>query len=59
MGVTRLKRKDRRNKTVSSLEVQFLKMAHNIEVGSRSKEKASSQVAKNNAVLAKLEAKAK
>jgi hypothetical protein len=26
MGVTRLKRKDRRNKTVSRLEVQFLKI---------------------------------
>ena len=59
MGVTRLKRKDRRNKTVSRLEVQFLKLAHNIETGSRSKEKASSQVAKNNAVLAQLQAKAK
>ncbi|MFM6975784.1 MAG: spore protein [Sphingobacteriaceae bacterium] len=59
MGVTRLKRKDRRNKTVSRLEVQFLKLAHNIETGSRSKEKASSQVSKNNAVLAQLEAKAK
>ena len=59
MGVTRLKRKDRRNKTVSRLEVQFLKMAHNIEVGSRSKEKATSQVSKNNAVLAQIEAKAK
>ena len=59
MGVTRLKRKDRRNKTVSRLEVQFLKMSHNIEVGSRSKEKASSQVSKNNAVLAQIEAKAK
>jgi len=39
--------------------VQFLKMAHNIEVGSRSKEKASSQVSKNNAVLAQIVAKAK
>ncbi|WCT14020.1 spore protein [Mucilaginibacter jinjuensis] len=54
MSVTRLKRKDRRNKTVSRLEVQFLKLATNLELGSRSKEKKSSQIAKNNAVLAKL-----
>jgi hypothetical protein len=52
MGVTRLKRKDRRNKTFSRLEVQFLKLATNIELGSRSAEKKSSQIAKNNAVLA-------
>ena len=52
MGVTRLKRKDRRNKTFSRLEVQFLKLATNIELGSRSKEKKDSQIAKNNAVLA-------
>ncbi len=57
MGVTRLKRKDRRNKTVSRLEVQFLKLATNLQPGSRSKEKASSQIAKNNAVLAQLSAK--
>ena len=42
MSVTRLKRKDRRNKTVSRLEVQFLKLATNLELGSRSKEKKSS-----------------
>ncbi|MDT3405079.1 spore protein [Mucilaginibacter terrae] len=54
MGVTRLKRKDRRNKTVSRLEVQFLKLATNLEPGSRSKESAKSQIAKNNAVLAQL-----
>jgi hypothetical protein len=52
MGVTRLKRKDRRNKTFSRLEVQFLKLATNIELGSRSAEKKDSQIAKNNAVLA-------
>ena len=52
MGVTRLKRKDRRNKTFSRLEVQFLKLATNIELGSRSEEKKDSQIAKNNAVLA-------
>ncbi|HEY0895468.1 MAG TPA: spore protein [Sphingobacteriaceae bacterium] len=59
MGVTRLKRKDRRNKTVSRLEVQFLKLGRNIETGSRSRESASSQVAKNNAVLAQIEAQSK
>ncbi|MDM8175041.1 MULTISPECIES: hypothetical protein [Olivibacter] len=59
MGVTRLKRKDRRNKTVSRLEVQFLKLGRNIEVGSRSKEPKNSQVTKNNAVLDKLTAESK
>lgn len=53
MGVTRLKRKDRRNKTVSRLEVQFLKLATNIEYGSRSKEPKHSQIEKNNEALAK------
>jgi hypothetical protein len=53
MGVTRLKRKDRRNKTTSRLEVQFLKLATNIELGSRSAEKKDSQISINNAVLAK------
>ena len=52
MGVIRLKRKDRRNKTFSRLEVQFLKLATNIELGSRSAERKHSQIAKNNAVLA-------
>src|SRR5690606_23235669 len=37
MGVTRLKRKDRRNKTVARVEVQVLKKGRNIELGSRSK----------------------
>ncbi|MEH6306342.1 spore protein [Olivibacter sp. CPCC 100613] len=59
MGVTRLKRKDRRNKTVSRLEVQFLKLGRNIEAGSRSKESKSSQVVKNKAVLDKLAAESK
>ncbi|GAB3935693.1 spore protein [Mucilaginibacter myungsuensis] len=52
MGVTRLKRKDRRNKTTSRLEVQFLKLATNIEIGSRSAESKHSQIVKNNAALA-------
>lgn len=59
MGVTRLKRKDRKNKTVSRLEVQFLKLGRNIETGSRSKQSAKSQVSINDAVLQKLEALAK
>lgn len=54
MGVTRLKRKDRRNKTVSRLEVQHLKLATNLEPGSRSQEPKKSQIAKNNEVLAQL-----
>ncbi|PST81932.1 spore protein [Pedobacter yulinensis] len=54
MAVTRLKRKDRRNKTVSRLEVKFLKLATNIEKGSRSQQSEKDQLAKNNAVLAAL-----
>jgi hypothetical protein len=54
MAVTRLKRKDRRNKTVSRLEVQFLKNATNIENGTRSHESKHSQVIKNNAILAEV-----
>jgi len=53
MGVTRLKRKDRRNKTFSRLEVQGLKLATNIEIGSRSAEPKHSQVIKNNEAIAK------
>ena len=53
MGVTRLKRKDRRNKTTSRLEVQFLKLATNIELGDRSAQKKGNQIDKNNEVLAK------
>lgn len=51
MGVTRLKRKDRKNKTTSRLQVQFLKLATNLEPGSRSVEPKNSQFAKNNAAL--------
>jgi hypothetical protein len=51
MGVTRLKRKDRKNKTTSRLEVQFLKLATNLEPGSRSAEPKHSQIAKNNEAL--------
>jgi hypothetical protein len=58
MAVTRLKRKDRYNKTVSRQEVNTLKLATNIELGSRSKQSKTDQLAKNNAVLAQLTAKA-
>ena len=51
MGVTRLKRKDRRNKTTARVEVQFLKLGRNIELGSKSKVKAGDQIAANNEVL--------
>ncbi|HEY4196225.1 MAG TPA: spore protein [Mucilaginibacter sp.] len=53
MGVTRLKRKDRKNKTTSRLEVQALKLATNIENGSRSAEPKHSQISKNNAAIDK------
>jgi len=56
MAVTRLKRKDRYNKTVSRLEVQHLKLATNVELGNRSKQSTKDQLAKNNEVLAKLSA---
>ncbi|WP_257668683.1 spore protein [Parapedobacter tibetensis] len=59
MGVTRLKRKDRRNKVVAKNQVQFLKLGRNIETGSRSKMPANSQIVKNNAVLDQLEAELK
>ncbi|MDM1294677.1 spore protein [Sphingobacterium sp. N143] len=59
MGVTRLKRKDRRNKTVSRVEVQFLKLGSNVELGSRSKMKADNQIVKNDAILNQLAAEAK
>lgn len=59
MGVTRLKRKDRRNKTVSRVEVQFLKLGRNIENGTRSKMPKHSQIVKNDAILNQLAADAK
>ena len=58
MAVTRLKRKDRYNKNVSRLDVKTLKLATNIELGSRSQQSTKDQLAKNNAVLAKLTASA-
>ncbi len=51
MGVTRLKRKDRKNKTVSRLEVQHLKLATDLELGSRSVEPKKSQLVKNNEAI--------
>ncbi|MBD1422146.1 spore protein [Sphingobacterium chuzhouense] len=59
MGVTRLKRKDRRNKTTSRMEVQFLKLGRNVELGSRSRMPKNSQITKNNEILDKLAAEAK
>jgi len=59
MGVTRLKRKDRRNKTTARLEVQFLKLGRNVELGTRSKMPKGSQITKNNEILDKLAAEAK
>ena len=54
MAVTRLKRKDRRNKNTAHQEVAFLKRATNIELGGRSAQPKNDQLAKNNAVLAGL-----
>ncbi|GEM64465.1 hypothetical protein SF1_24470 [Sphingobacterium faecium NBRC 15299] len=59
MGVTRLKRKDRRNKTTSRVEVQFLSLGTNVELGSRSKMKKSNQIVKNDAILNQLVSEAK
>ncbi|MGO1244478.1 MAG: spore protein [Sphingobacterium sp.] len=59
MGVTRLKRKDRRNKTVARVEVQFLKLGRNIELGSKSEMPKHSQITLNNEILNKLAAEAK
>jgi hypothetical protein len=58
MGVTRLKRKDRRNKVTAKAEVQFLKLGRNIEVGSRSKMPKDSHIVKNDEILNKLSAQA-
>lgn len=59
MGVTRLKRKDRRNKTTSRMEVQFLSLGRNVELGSRDKTPKHDQIRKNNAILDQLAAEAK
>jgi len=58
MAVTRLKRKDRKNKNTSRQEVQTLKLATNLELGSRSQQSTKDQLAKNNAILTKLVAQA-
>jgi len=58
MGVTRLKRKDRRNKVTAKAEVQFLKLGRNIEIGSRSKMPKDSQITKNDEILNNLVQKA-
>ncbi|WP_442590482.1 spore protein [Pedobacter sp. AW31-3R] len=59
MAVTRLKRKDRKNKTTSRLEVKTLKLATNIELGSRSKQSKKDQLALNNIILDQLVAAAR
>lgn len=59
MGVTRLKRKDRRNKVTAKADVQFLKLGRNIELGSRSKMPKHSQIVKNDEILNKLAQEAK
>ncbi|WP_432709843.1 spore protein [Pedobacter sp.] len=56
MAVTRLKRKDRKNKNTSRQEVKTLKLATNLELGSRSRQSTTDQLAINNAILAKLSA---
>ena len=56
MSVTRLKRKDRRNKNVAKMEVQFLSLGSNLEKGSRSKMSPNSQIVKNDTILNKLSA---
>ncbi|WP_432713564.1 spore protein [Pedobacter sp.] len=58
MAVTRLKRKDRKNKNTSRLEVKTLKLATNLELGSRSRQSTTDQLAKNNAILTQLSAQA-
>lgn len=52
MAVTRLKRKDRMNKTVSRLETQRKKMGTNIEIQNRSEESVNSLVSKNRIAIA-------
>jgi len=56
MAVTRLKRKDRKNHVTSRLEIKTLKLATNIELGSRSKQSKKDQLAKNNLLLDQLTA---
>ena len=58
MAVTRLKRKDRKNKNTSRQEVKTLKLATNLELGSRSRQSTTDQLAINNAILAKLSVQA-
>lgn len=58
MGVTRLKRKDRMNKTVSRLWNQMIKKNTNKAIGSRAATPTAidKQKAANNAVIAKIKA---
>ncbi|QEC52836.1 hypothetical protein EDD80_10532 [Anseongella ginsenosidimutans] len=59
MAVTRLKRKDRKNKVVAKREQADIKLRTSLEIGDRSEESASSQVVKNREVIAELESELK
>lgn len=59
MAVTRLKRKDRKNKVVAKQDLANIKLMTNLEAGSRSVESPNSQVVKNREVLAEIEAELK
>lgn len=59
MAVTRLKRKDRKNKVVAKQEQANIKLMTSLEKGDKSKESPRSQVVKNREVLAELEAESK
>lgn len=53
MAVTRLKRKDRKNKTVSRLTEQGKKQGTNLEIGSKAvRTNGDKQMAKNNEAIA-------
>lgn len=52
MGVTRLKRKDRRNKMFSRMETQVKKLGTNIEIGSRAISEKTHLAVQNRAAIA-------
>lgn len=56
MAVTRLKRKDRKNKVVAKREQADIRLRTSLEIGDRSAESPNSQIVKNREVLAELEA---
>jgi len=59
MAVTRLKRKDRKNKVVAKREQADIRLRTSLEIEDRSVESPNSQIAKNREVLAGLEAELK